>query len=98
MLSLPIIFISVIGVFAPVLSAVKTNKNVAADAEVDLLGFFKLTSVVGGLLTYAGDGVACVLATSDGTVRAAVKTSIQTGTAPEVELITRTPAGSWSNR
>ena len=37
-----------------------------------------------------------LLATGDGIVRAAVKTSIQTGTAPEIVLLTRATSGSWS--
>ena len=36
-------------------------------------------------------------ATSDGTLRAAVKTSLPNGTDPIVRLLTRTPAGAWSS-
>jgi hypothetical protein len=53
------------------------------------------TELVASAANLADDHIS-VLATSDGTVRAAVKTSIQTGTAPEIEMVTRTPAGSWS--
>jgi hypothetical protein len=38
-----------------------------------------------------------LVATSDGTVRAAVKTSLQSGPDPEIELLTRTPAGVWTS-
>jgi hypothetical protein len=36
-------------------------------------------------------------ATPDGTLRAAVKTSLPNGTDPLVKLLTRTPAGAWSS-
>jgi hypothetical protein len=36
-------------------------------------------------------------ASSDGTLRAAVKTSLPNGTDPIVQLLTRTPAGVWSS-
>ncbi len=36
-------------------------------------------------------------ATSDGTLRAAIKTSLPNGTDPIVELLTRAPAGGWTS-
>ena len=54
------------------------------------------TEIAATQASLADDHVS-LTATSDGTVRAAVKTSLPNGADPLVKLLTRTPAGAWSS-
>jgi hypothetical protein len=53
------------------------------------------TELVASGAALADDHIS-LAATSDGTLRAAIKTSLPTGADPIVQLATRTPAGVWS--